>query len=75
MCIGKFGDYMYRKLASSPVIRNHSQGSFVDVPTSVGNLLVVQFAKVPRGPDRELVIGINRKGVLGFTLQEKPAGD
>jgi hypothetical protein len=30
------------------------------------------FVRVPRGPDNELVIGINRKGVLGFQLKQVP---
>lgn len=30
------------------------------------------FARMPRGPDHELVIGINRKGVLGAFLMETP---
>lgn len=30
------------------------------------------FVRMPRGPDRELVIGINRKGVLGAFLVETP---
>ncbi|HEU4625762.1 MAG TPA: hypothetical protein VFS52_13410 [Steroidobacteraceae bacterium] len=33
----------------------------------------IAFVRVPRGPDRELVIGINRKGVLGF--QVRPVAD
>jgi hypothetical protein len=30
----------------------------------------ITFVRVPRGPERELVIGINRKGVLGFQLRQ-----
>jgi hypothetical protein len=30
----------------------------------------IAFVRVPRGPGRELVIGINRKGVLGFQLRQ-----
>ncbi|HVY81470.1 MAG TPA: hypothetical protein VG994_10850 [Steroidobacteraceae bacterium] len=33
----------------------------------------IAFVRVPRGPDSELVIGINRKGVLGF--QVRPVAD
>ena len=31
----------------------------------------IPFMRIPHGPDRELVVGINRKGVLGFSLKEK----
>jgi hypothetical protein len=30
----------------------------------------IPFMRVPRGPDNELVVGIDRKGVLGFSLQQ-----
>jgi hypothetical protein len=30
----------------------------------------IAFVRLPRGPDRELVIGVNRKGVLGFQLRQ-----
>lgn len=30
----------------------------------------IPFVRVPRGPDSELVVGINRKGVLGFSLKQ-----
>ncbi len=30
----------------------------------------IPFIRVPRGPDKELVVGINRKGMLGFTLTQ-----
>jgi hypothetical protein len=30
----------------------------------------IAFVRVPRGPGRELVIGINRKGMLGFQLRD-----
>ena len=29
----------------------------------------IPFMRIPRGPDREVVVGINRKGVLGVSLQ------
>jgi hypothetical protein len=28
------------------------------------------FVRVPRGPESELVVGINRKGVLGFEIKQ-----
>lgn len=30
----------------------------------------IPFVRVPRGPESELVVGINRKGVLGFQLRQ-----
>lgn len=33
----------------------------------------IPFARVPQGPDSELVVGINRKGVLGFELKQLAA--
>jgi hypothetical protein len=30
----------------------------------------IPFVRVPRGPDSELVVGINRKGMLGFSLRQ-----
>jgi hypothetical protein len=30
----------------------------------------IAFFRVPRGPQNELVVGINRKGVLGFQLRK-----
>lgn len=30
----------------------------------------IPFMRVPRGPDNELVVGIDRNGVLGFSLQK-----
>ena len=31
----------------------------------------IPFVRIPRGPDREVVVGINRKGVLGVSLHER----
>ena len=31
----------------------------------------IPFVRIPRGPDSEVVVGINRKGVLGFSLKQK----
>jgi hypothetical protein len=31
----------------------------------------IPFMRIPRGPDREVVVGINRKGVLGVSLHER----
>ena len=31
----------------------------------------IPFVRVPRGPGRELVVGIDRKGVLGISLHQK----
>jgi hypothetical protein len=31
----------------------------------------IAFKRLRHGPDRELVIGINTDGVLGFSLNEK----
>lgn len=30
----------------------------------------IPFVRLPRGPESELVVGINRKGVLGFQLKQ-----
>jgi hypothetical protein len=30
----------------------------------------IVFVRVPRGPGRELAIGISRKGILGFQLRQ-----
>jgi hypothetical protein len=30
----------------------------------------IPFVRVPRGPESELIVGINRKGVLGFQLKQ-----
>ncbi|MGH8285140.1 MAG: hypothetical protein ACRETT_05175 [Steroidobacteraceae bacterium] len=34
----------------------------------------IAFKRLRRGKDHELVIGITRDGVLGFSLEEKPSG-
>jgi hypothetical protein len=31
----------------------------------------IPFVRIPRGPDHEVVVGINRKGVLGVSLRER----
>ena len=30
----------------------------------------IPFVRVPRGPENELVVGIDRKGMLGFSLRQ-----
>ena len=30
----------------------------------------IPFVRVPRGPQSEFIVGINRKGVLGFQLKQ-----
>ena len=31
----------------------------------------IPFVRIPHGPDREVVVGINRKGLLGFSVRQK----
>ncbi len=35
----------------------------------------IPFVRVPRGPGRELIVGINRKGLLGVSLKDTARED
>jgi hypothetical protein len=50
-------------------LRFHKRAAWVRRLETIGKE-GIPFMRVPRGPDNELVVGIDRNGVLGFSLQK-----
>ncbi len=50
-------------------LRFHKRASWIRRLETIGKE-GIPFMRVPRGPDNELVLGIDRNGVLGFSLQK-----
>ena len=59
--------------ASEP-LRFHKRAAWIRRLETVGKE-GIPFVRVPRGEDRELVVGIDRNGVLGFSLQQASRQD
>ncbi len=53
----------------SEPLRFHERASWVRRLETIGKE-GIPFMRVPRGPENELVVGIDRNGVLGFSLQK-----
>jgi hypothetical protein len=49
-------------------LRFHKRAAWIRKLETIGKE-GIPFMRVPRGPDNELVVGIDRNGVLGFSLQ------
>jgi hypothetical protein len=50
-------------------LRFHKRAAWIRKLETIGKE-GIPFMRVPRGPDNELVVGIDRNGVLGFSLQK-----
>lgn len=50
-------------------LRFHKRAAWVRRLETIGKE-GVPFMRVPRGPENELVVGIDRKGMLGFSLRQ-----
>jgi hypothetical protein len=50
-------------------LRFHKRAAWIRKLETIGKE-GIPFVRVPRGPDNELVLGIDRNGVLGFSLQK-----
>ena len=62
-----------RATAHEP-LRFHKRAAWVRRLETVGKE-GIPFVRVPRGPENELVVGIDRNGVLGFSLRQVSDGD
>jgi hypothetical protein len=62
-----------RATAREP-LRFHKRAAWVRRLETVGKE-GIPFVRVPRGPENELVVGIDRNGVLGFSLRQVSAGE
>jgi hypothetical protein len=54
---------------SAEPLRFHKRAAWIRKLETIGKE-GIPFMRVPRGPDNELVVGIDRNGVLGFSLQK-----
>jgi hypothetical protein len=50
-------------------LRFHKRAAWVRRIETIGKE-GIPFMRVPRGPENELVVGIDRKGMLGFSLRQ-----
>jgi hypothetical protein len=62
-----------RATAQEP-LRFHKRAAWVRRIETVGKE-GIPFVRVPRGPENELVVGIDRNGVLGFSLRQVSDGE
>lgn len=62
-----------RATAPQP-LRFHKRAAWVRRLETVGKE-GIPFVRVPRGPENELVVGIDRNGVLGFSLRQVSDGE
>jgi hypothetical protein len=62
-----------RATAQQP-LRFHKRAAWVRRIETVGKE-GIPFVRVPRGPENELVVGIDRNGVLGFSLRQVSDGE